>query len=72
LRPTPVAAFEPQLAARLDRGGFICGPAFSAADCMIGHGVMWAKAYGLCTGEVFDRYVGRLAAHESFEGVRRS
>lgn len=57
---------EPQLAARLDRGGFICGPAFSAADCMIGHGVLWAKAYGLCAGEVFDRYVGRLAGHESF------
>jgi glutathione S-transferase len=57
---------EPQLAARLDRGGFICGPAFSAADCMIGHGVLWAKAYGLCAGEVFDCYVGRLAAHESF------
>jgi glutathione S-transferase len=57
---------EPQLAARLDRGGFICGPAFSAADCMIGHGVLWAKAYGLCAGMVFDRYVGRLAEHEAF------
>ena len=57
---------EPQLAARLDRGGFICGPAFSAADCMIGHGVLWAKAYGMCRGEVFDQYVGRLAGRESF------
>jgi glutathione S-transferase len=57
---------QPQLAARLERGGFICGPAFSAADCMIGHGVLWAKAYGLCAGEVFDRYVGRLAGQESF------
>ena len=57
---------EPQLAARLERGGYICGPAFSAADCMIGHGVLWAKAYGLCTSEVFDRYIGRLAAHEAF------
>jgi hypothetical protein len=33
---------------------------------MIGHGVLWAKAYGLCAGDVFDRYVGRLAGHESF------
>jgi glutathione S-transferase len=57
---------EPQLAARLKRDGFICGPCFSAADCMIGHGVLWAKAYGLCADEAFDRYIGRLAAHESF------
>jgi glutathione S-transferase len=61
-----VGEVEPQLAARLERGGFICGSAFSAADCMIGHGVLWAKAYGLCTGVVFDRYVGRLAEHEAF------
>jgi hypothetical protein len=33
---------------------------------MIGHGVAVAKGYGLCAGMVFDRYVGRLAAHEAF------
>ena len=60
----------PQLAARLDRGGFICGPAFSAADCMIGHGVMWAKAYGLCAGEVLRRPARR--ARVLCQGVRRS
>jgi glutathione S-transferase len=57
---------EPQLAARLGQGGFICGAHFSAADCMIGHGVMWARSYGLCDGEVFDGYVARLAASDAF------
>ena len=57
---------EPQLIARLETHDFICGEAFSAADCMIGHNVGWARAYGLCKGKVFDAYRSRLAKRGAF------
>ncbi len=57
---------EPQLAARLTAHDFICGDAFSAADCMMGHNVGWARAYGLCSGEIFDAYRSRLAKRPAF------
>jgi len=57
---------EPQLAARLEAHDFICGPAFSAADCMIGYNVGWARGYGLCTGDVFSAYRSRLAKRPAF------
>jgi glutathione S-transferase len=51
---------EPQLRARLASTKFICGDAFSAADCMIGHNLMWARRYDLCSGSVFEHYVARI------------
>jgi glutathione S-transferase len=57
---------EPQLAARLERAPFVCGQAFTAADCIIGHAVFWARGYGLCRGEVFQRYVTLIAKRPAF------
>jgi glutathione S-transferase len=46
---------EPHLEARLANSRFICGDEFSAADCMIGHNVLWARAYDLArTSRVND------------------
>ena len=60
---------EPQLRSRLDRAPFICGEKFSAADCVIGHCVLWARAYGLCAGELFDRYIGRLSERSAYQSA---
>ncbi|MGT2477478.1 glutathione S-transferase family protein [Paraburkholderia terrae] len=57
---------EPQLERRLATTPFICGNEFSAVDCIIGHCVMWAQAYQLCTAPVFTAYVTRLAARPAF------
>lgn len=57
---------EPQLAARLEQAPFICGQMFSAADCVIGHSVMWARGYGLCRDDVFRRYVSLLSKRPAF------
>ena len=57
---------EPQLAARLEKHDFICGETFTAADCMVGHNVGWARAYGLCQGEIFDGYRSRLSKRAAF------
>lgn len=57
---------EPQLLSRLERHAFACGEAFSAADCVIGHDVLWARAYGMCQHPTFERYVAALAARPAF------
>jgi glutathione S-transferase len=57
---------EPQLAARLGRTSYICGEEFSAADCVIGHNVTWARGYGLCGDELFRAYLSRLARRPAF------
>jgi glutathione S-transferase len=57
---------EPQLRRRLERGGFICGEAFTAADCIIGHDVGWARLYGLCQDPVFAAYLARLAERPAY------
>lgn len=57
---------EPQLRERFERHPFICGDVFSAADCIIGHNVTWARAYGLCQDEIFRSYVSRLAKRPAF------
>lgn len=54
------AEVEPQLTARLERSDFICGKQFTAADCVIGHNVMWARMYDLCGGAPFSRYLRTL------------
>jgi len=60
------AEVEPQLAARLGGGGFICGEEFSAADCVIGHNVAWARGYRLCRDDVFRSYLSRLSKRPAF------
>lgn len=60
---------EPQLRSRLDRAPFICGEKFSAADCVIGHCILWARAYGRCAGEPFDRYIGRLSERPAYQSA---
>ncbi len=57
---------EPQLAARLERGPFACGDAFTAADCVVGHCVTWARGYGLCRDGLFRDYVSRLSKRPAF------
>ncbi|MEO1250774.1 MAG: glutathione S-transferase family protein [Pseudomonadota bacterium] len=57
---------EPQLAARLERHPFACGDDFTAADCVLGHSVSWARGYGLCQDKVFRRYISTLAQRPAF------
>ncbi|MGB8225200.1 MAG: glutathione S-transferase family protein [Polyangiales bacterium] len=57
---------EPQLSKRFERHPFICGDAFTAADCIIGHNVTWARGYGLCRDEIFRGYISRLAKRQAF------
>lgn len=57
---------EPQLARRLERGAFICGDAFTAADCVIGHCVTWARGYGMCRDELFRAYLSRVSKRPAF------
>jgi glutathione S-transferase len=57
---------EPQLRTRFERAPFICGDEFRATDCIVGHVVMWAKTYGLCSDERFDGYLARLAQRPAY------
>jgi glutathione S-transferase len=57
---------EPQLRARLDAAPYICGQDFSAADCIIGHNVIWARAYGLCYDDAFRYYQARISSRPAF------
>jgi len=57
---------EPQLAARLEQAPFCCGQKFTAADCVVGHTVFWARGYGLCRDEVFRRYISHLSKRPAF------
>jgi len=57
---------EPQLLQRFERGPFICGDTFTAADCVVGHSVFWARGYGLCRDEAFRSYVSRLSKRPAF------
>ncbi len=60
---------EPQLGARLEKTSFICGEEFTAADCVIGHNVGWARLYGQCNDKVFERYIGRLTERPAFRAA---
>lgn len=60
---------EPQLATRLANGGFICGESFTAADCVIGHNVTWARGYGLCQDEIFRAYLSRISKRPAFRAA---
>jgi glutathione S-transferase len=60
---------EPQLAARLANDGFICGDTFTAADCVIGHNVTWARGYGMCQDEIFRAYLSRISKRPAFRAA---
>jgi glutathione S-transferase len=57
---------EPPLRERLSRTPFACGAQFSAADCMLGHTIFWARGYGLCQDAVFASYMARLSQRPAF------
>jgi glutathione S-transferase len=57
---------EPQLSGRLESTPYICGENFSAADCIIGHNVIWARAYGLCYEDTFRYYQARISGRPAF------
>lgn len=57
---------EPQLAARLEQAPFVCGEKFTAADCIVGHSVFWARGYGLCRDQIFERYISLLSQRPAF------
>ena len=58
---------EPRLETRLATTPYICGAQFSAADCMVGHSVLWGRAYGMCEPQIFADYAGRLMARPAFQ-----
>ena len=60
------AEIEPQLKARLEAGGYICGAKFSAVDCIMGQNIMWARMYDLCTDEVYSDYLDSLAERPAY------
>jgi glutathione S-transferase len=57
---------EPQLRRRFEQHPFICGDTFSAADCIIGHNVIWARGYGLCQDEIFRGYLSKISKRPAF------
>jgi glutathione S-transferase len=57
----------PQLLARLDQSEFICGDTFTAADCLTGQNLNWARAYGLCNHPTFKAYMGRMKSRPAFQ-----
>jgi glutathione S-transferase len=57
---------EPQLAERLRQGPHLCGSAFSAADLVMGHNVLWARSCGLCGERIFQRYLALLGRRPAF------
>jgi len=61
-----IEEIEPQLRQRFERQPFICGDAFTAADCIIGHNVIWARGYGLCQDEIFRSYLSKVSKRPAF------
>mmetsp|Transcript_63881 Transcript_63881/g.178586 ORF Transcript_63881/g.178586 Transcript_63881/m.178586 type:complete len:234 (+) Transcript_63881:67-768(+) len=62
---------EPQVVAQLSLHGgtFILGPEFSAADCVVGHTLRWATAYGLCEPPELQAYLARCAERPAFQSA---
>jgi glutathione S-transferase len=57
---------EPQIALRLEQAPYICGHEFTAADCVVGHSVIWARGYGLCRAKPFRGYLSTLSKWPAF------
>ena len=51
---------------RFEQHPFICGYGFTAADCIIGHNVIWARGYGLCQDEIFRSYLSKISKRPAF------
>jgi glutathione S-transferase len=62
----PPEQSDPRTAERLAVRAHIAGEAFSVADCVIGHNLLWARSSGLCTGRVFGLYLARLSRRPAF------
>jgi glutathione S-transferase len=60
---------EPQLKERLTNMPFICGANFSAADCVVGYNILWARAFELCSDDVFADYIDRISARPAFKAA---
>ncbi len=58
---------EPQLIKRLESQDYICGDNFTAADCMMGQNINWARAYKLCQDDIFYAYMKRMKQRPSFQ-----
>lgn len=58
---------EPQLIARLSQHDYVCGENFTAADCMMGQNINWARAYKMCQDDVFYHYLKRMKQREGFQ-----
>lgn len=57
----------PQMQAQLREQPWICGAAFTAADCITAQNVNWMRAYGLArTGPLHD-YMKRIAARPAWQ-----
>jgi len=57
----------PQLVSRLTHSDFICGEKFTAADCLTGQNLNWARAYGLCADPVLKAYMKRMKSRAAFQ-----
>jgi len=60
---------EPQLKQRLASGNYICGEQFCAVDCVVGHNILWAKMYGLCSDPTFSQYLRKLAERPAYQAA---
>jgi glutathione S-transferase len=60
---------EPQLLRRLTSAPYICGESFTAADCIVGHSVSWARGYGFCQDSVFRGYLSRLLKRPAYQAA---
>jgi glutathione S-transferase len=58
---------EPQLLKRLTAHPYICGDSFTAADCMMGQNINWARAYKLCQDDMFYAYMKRMKQRPAFQ-----
>ena len=57
---------KPQIIKRLEASNYICGDNFTVADCLIGHNLNWARAYGLCIDPVLKAYFKQLSTRPAF------
>jgi glutathione S-transferase len=57
---------EPQLLRRLEAAPYICGENFTAADCVVGHSIIWGRGYGLCQDPLFKRYLSGISKRPAF------
>ncbi|MEL6980541.1 MAG: glutathione S-transferase family protein [Pseudomonadota bacterium] len=60
---------EPFLTARLAAAPYAAGDGFSAADCVMGHNIEWARAFGCCREAIFKDYAERLRARPAYRAA---